>query len=156
MSDITAFLGTRTAKIIALSVAGFVVLLLVFMAGQYVGFHKATYSYEWGDRYWQSFGGPRPGTGPMMAGQGFIPGHGTVGTIVKIASGSLLVSDQGGVEKEVTVTNDTQVRAFNQTITAAQLKVNDFVTVIGEPTQSGTIAARLIRVLPAPTGTPQQ
>lgn len=141
-------MSTISTKNIALSVAGVIVLLLVFMAGQYVGFHKATYSYQWGDRYWQSFGGPRPGPGPMMEGRGFMPGHGTVGSIVKVASGSLLIKDAGGVEKEVTLTKDTAVRKFDQTITASQLQVNDFVTIVGAPTQNGTIEAKLIRVLP--------
>ncbi|HTP56756.1 MAG TPA: hypothetical protein VMJ72_00555 [Candidatus Paceibacterota bacterium] len=156
MNRFTEFLSSRTAKVIALSVAGLIVLLLVFMAGQFVGFHKATYSYAWGDRYWQSFGGPRPGPGTMMEGRGFMPGHGSFGVIVKIASGSLLVQDQGGAEKEIVLTGDTVIRRFEQTVAASDLRVNDQVTVIGSPTQSGTIEAKLIRVLPAPTATPQR
>ena len=143
-------------KTIAVSVAGLIVLLLVFMAGQFVGFHKATYSYEWGDRYWQSFGGPKPGPGPMMEGRGFMPGHGSFGSIVKVASGSILVQDQGGAEKEIVITKDTSIRRFDQTIDASDLRVNDQVTVIGAPAQNGTIEAKLIRVLPAPSATPQR
>ncbi len=156
MSDITAFLGTRTAKVIALCVAGFIVLLLVFMAGQFVGFRKAEYSNRWGDRYWQSFGGPRPGMGGMMVGRGFMPGFGASGAIAKIASGSLLIQDQGGVEKEIQIDSATAIRRFNQDITAADLRVGDIITVVGEPTQGGTIQARLIRVLPQPSDTPNR
>ena len=45
-------------------------------------------------------------------------------------------------------TNDTQVEDMRSKIANTDLKLNDFVVVIGEPNSQGQIEAKFIRVMP--------
>ena len=128
----------------------FVIGLLIFQAGVFVGYRKAGYSFRFGQDYYRTFGperGPFPGNIP---GDNFPNANGAVGRIIKINLPSLIIEDQAGVEKVTLVTNDTLVRQFRNTLSAADLKINYFVVIIGSPNSRNQIEARLIRLIPPP------
>src|SRR6266481_1461710 len=133
-----------------------IVALLIFKAGEFVGFHKAAFSYRWGENYYRSFEGSRRGFFMDLNGRDFLVGHGTSGSIMSVSSSSIIVQEQGNVEKVVLVTNDTLINSGRQTIAAADLKAGSQVIVIGSPNDTGQIKAKLIRVLPSQQQATQQ
>jgi len=127
-----------------------IILLAAFKAGEFVGFRKASFSYRWGENYYRSFTGPRGGFFGELGGRDFMMGHGTSGTIVKVATSTLVVQDRDNAEKVILITKNTVVNRFRDTIPASDLKENDNVVIIGSPNDAGQIEAKLIRVLPPP------
>ena len=128
---------------------GALLVVLVFAVGVEVGYVKAGFSSKLGDNYYNSFG--EGAAHPM----GFVPGdvsdaHGVSGKIISISAGGLVIADQDQTEKAVLFDDDTVVRRERATITTADLKVGDFIVIIGEPDESADIEAKFIRVLPPP------
>ena len=111
--------------------------------------------YQWGDNYYHNFAGPRPGIlGELAPDHEFMEAHGTFGTVIKVDSADIIVSDQNGGEKLITVSTSTIMKDQQNSITLSDLKPNDSVVIIGEPDASGTISAKLIRVLPPNSNQP--
>lgn len=140
-------------KWIIIGLAAFVIIVLIFGAGMFVGGMKAQFSYRWAENYHKNFAGPRNGF--MMGGPGgmpfalpgdFIEGHGTVGSIMKIEGNTLTIKGQGNVEKVVLVSDKTIFKSGMQDIKLSDLKVDDWVVIIGNPNDQGQIEARLIRL----------
>jgi len=146
--DINNFFQSNTFKIIIGIIGAFVVLLFVFGAGMLVGFKKADFSFKWGENYHQNFGGPKRGILNNFSGNDFISGHGVFGRIIKIDDSTLVIDDRQDIEKIVVIRNDTIIKKFQETIKLTDLKVNDYIIVIGEPNSDGQTEAKFIRVLP--------
>lgn len=137
--------------LIILAVA--VVLLFVFTLGVLVGHEKARFSYRWGENYYQNIVGPGPGPGGrgmMGFGRPELNAHSGFGQIIKIEGNSLVVRGPDIPEKTIIVNGKTVIREFNQNIKITDLKVDDYVVVIGAPDNQGQVEAKLIRVMPAP------
>ena len=126
---------------IALAVA-----LLVFQLGMYVGFRKASYAFGWGDNYHRVFGGPQGGVLRDLTGRDFMSGHGTAGTVAEIDGNSIIIKGGDGMEKAVTVGDNTRISAGHATITINDIKTGDDLTIIGQPNADGTINAEIIRM----------
>ena len=60
------------------------------------------------------------------------------------------MQDKDSTEKVILAANDTQVQRMRENITANDLKINDFLVVIGSPNEQGQIEAKLIRLVPSP------
>jgi hypothetical protein len=126
----------------------FIAALIIFQAGMFVGFRRASFSYGLGDNYYRTFGGPRGG---MM--RGFLPddfpeSHGVAGKIIKISLPNIFIAGNDGVEKNILISSSTLIREFRQMASPADLKVDDFVVVIGSPNAQSQIDAKFIRVMP--------
>lgn len=147
--DFNKFFQSKIFKIIVFGIAGLIVLLFVFETGKMVGFRKASFSYKWGENYRQNFGGPRAGFFGDFGVEGFMEAHGVSGQIIKIDNSSLVIKGVDNVEKIVQIKDDTIIRHLRETLKLSDLKVNDFIVVIGEPNDSGQIEAKFIRILPA-------
>lgn len=147
--DLKNWFQSKETKVILSGIGGLVVILLVFQAGMIVGYRKASFSYNFGEKYYRTFEG---GRGGMMVGfmpRGLPDESGAAGTIVKIALPNITVADRSNIEKVVTVESDTIIRRFRDEVKAIDLKVGDEIIVIGEPdSTTSTIEARLIRVMP--------
>jgi hypothetical protein len=156
--DINKFFLSKAFKIITWTIAGLLVLLFVFKAGLFVGQKKAEFSCRWGENYHRNFGGPRGGffDGFGLGDRDFIEAHGTFGQIIKIDGPTLVVKGRADVEKIILVTEKTIINRFRDTISLADLKVDDYVVVVGEPNNAGQIEAKLIRVMPSPVPPPPQ
>ena len=126
-----------------------VAVLLIFSAGVSVGFRKASFGRAWGDNYERNFGmRPMPPFG--MGGNDFPNAHGAMGKIIKIELPTIIVQDQDKTEKVVLIKNDTKVQKMRDNINVANLKVDDFIVVIGSPNDQGQIEAKFIRMMPSP------
>jgi hypothetical protein len=139
-----------TLKWIIMGLAGFVIIVLLFGAGVFVGGMKARFSYRWAESYHKNFAGPRGGffgdwrTLPPPGD--FIESHGTFGEIIKINDSDLIVKGQGDVEKVILITKDTTIERGRETLKKEELKVGDSVVVIGSPNEQGQIEAKLLRL----------
>lgn len=146
---------SKRFKIIVWIIAGLAVLLLVFRLGVTVGYRRASFSYRWGENYHRNFGGPRGGFfgGFFSDKKDFIESHGTFGQIIKIDSNTIVVKGKDNVEKVVRVKDDTSITRFRDKVALSDLKIDDYVVVVGEPNDSGQIEAKLVRVMPPPDAT---
>ncbi len=127
------------------------VLIVIFQAGMFVGLKKAEFSGRLGENYGRIFGDSR---GEMMnGGFGGMPfdnlpgGHGAAGKVIKTSTSTLVVAEPNNVEKMVLMSDDTLIRKFRDEIKASDIKVGDFVSVIGESDNNSEIEAKLIRIL---------
>ncbi len=143
---------TKYTKYVLSSIIGLIVAILIFQAGVFVGYHKASFSYRFGDNYSRNFMGPRGGI--MDTRDNMMGGDGASGKIIKISLPDIIVSSPDNTEKTVVLGNDTSFREFHGVITAQDLKVDDFVVVLGTPDNKGEIDAKLVRVLPTPPPSP--
>ena len=141
-------------KWVIIGLAGFVIVVLVFGTGMFVGGMKAKFSYRWAESYHKNFAGPKGGflydwrQLPPFPGD-FIEGHGTFGEIIKIEGNTLIIKGRGDVEKIVLVTEKTIIQSGRKDIKILDLKVDDQVVIIGSPNEEGQIEAKLIRVFPS-------
>lgn len=128
-----------------------IVLLLVFKTGEFVAFHKARFSYDWGKNYHQNFGGPERGPqGGFLKEpfneRDFIGGHGTFGLIIKIDNNTIIIKENGNTEKTILISDKTTITDRRENISLSDLKVDDQVTIIGMPNDQGQIEAKFIRI----------
>lgn len=133
-----------------ISLGAIVVALAVFQAGMFVGYHKAQFSYRWGEQYHRNFAGPREGFFRDMRDRRFIEPHGTFGQILSVDGASLIIKGKDDIERPVLLGNQTVIRRFEETIHADGLRVDEFVVIIGSPNADGAIDAKFVRVMPPP------
>jgi len=148
--DLNKLCQSKAFKITLWIVGGLAVALIVFKAGVEVGYRRANFSYRWGEKYHQNFGGPRGGFFEDDRGQGFINAYGNFSQIIKIDGQNLVVKGGDNAEKIVTIGDKTVIHRLREVITADKLAVGDSIVVIGEPDDQGRIQASLIRVMPTP------
>lgn len=144
-SYIADFFKSKKFKALFYGFAIAVLALLIFQAGVFVGYHKAEFSYRWGDNYSKTFG-----LIPGMMQDGFQGANGTIGKIISINLPDIMLENNDKTEKNIITDDDTSVRRFRERISASDLKVGDLVVVIGSPDDKGQIRARLIRLIPPP------
>lgn len=139
-----------TLKRIIIGLAGFVILILVFGLGMFVGANRARFSYRWAENYHRNFGGPKEGFMNdlrMSPPKGeFIQGHGIFGEIIQIGNSDIVIKGQDNAEKIIVISKDTVITIGRRAITKTDLKVGEQVVIIGSPNDEGQIEARLIRV----------
>ncbi len=155
-NDFKKLIQSKGYKVAAVFLAVILALFLTFSVGMRVGFYKARFSYEWGENYHKNFAGPHSGMlrGVFrdFGGKDFIDSHGAAGQILKIdpltSSGQkeLVIKGRDGIEKIIVVKEDAAVARFRETVKPSELKVDDYITVIGSPTSDGKIEAKFIRV----------
>lgn len=139
-------------RVVFVAIVVAIVLLLVFKAGEFVGYKKAGFSYRWAENYHHNFGGPRGGFFRDFDGKNYMNAHGIFGSVIKIdqtASSSqavFIIKGDDNIEKTILVSDKTTIMSRHEAIKAGDLKVDDRVTVIGSPNELGQIEAKLIRL----------
>ena len=138
-----------------IGIATFLVLIIVFQAGVFVGFKKAGFSQMLGENYGRIFGDEkRPGMmGGIFAGLPFdnLPGgHGAAGAVIKVSSSTIVVSEPNNIEKIVLLSDQTIIRKARDEVKAGDIVIGDFVSIIGEANSKGEIEAKLVRIMPPP------
>jgi hypothetical protein len=83
-------------------------------------------------------------------GRDYIDAHGVFGQILKVDGSVVSIKGRDGVEKSVLVNSATSIKLFRDDIKVSDLKVDDFVSIIGEPNAAGQIVAKFMRVMPPP------
>lgn len=143
------FLQSDKTKHILLGILITVIALLIFQAGVFVGYKKASFSFRAGDNFYRTFG--EHGFQQKLPGMGMMDptnAHGTIGTVASILLPKVIIADRDGVEKTVLVDNKTDLRRFRDSIKPEDLKTGEMIMVIGEPNDNGQIEARLVRIMP--------
>lgn len=152
ISNFKNFFQSKKFTKILCGIGAAIIVLFVFQAGVFVGYKKASFSHRWGDNYHRAFG-ERKHKGFFYKAafqKDFSVAHGSVGKIISVSLPSITIEDSDNTEKIVLISNKTIVRQLRETISPADLKIDDFVVVIGSPDEQGQIEARLIRITPSP------
>ena len=148
--DTKKIFQSKKFKIALLGIACLIVALLIFQAGIFVGYRKASFSYEWGQNYPRIFGGRPGGFLNEFGDRGYINGHGIVGQIIKIDGSIIVIKGNDNAEKTIIVSDSTAIQSGRQSVKINDLKTDDFIVAIGSPNNSGQIEAKLIRLMPLP------
>jgi hypothetical protein len=152
--NIKEFFQSKTFRGILYGVGIVVVILLVFQAGVFVGYHKASFSYRSGEKLYRMFDEGQDRRSFMGMSRGAFPDtpntHGTIGKIIKLDLPTLVVEDKDKTEKIIIIKDDTTIRRFREEIKSSDLKMDDFIVVVGTPNADGQVEARLVRVMPTP------
>ncbi len=147
--DYSKLAESKNFKRAVIGVGAVLLALVIFRAGVEAGFRKASFSGHSGEAYYRVFG-----SGPMTPPGDDLPiGSGASGRIVKIALPRIVIEGASNTEEAVRIASSTLLRRFRDEIAPQDLKIDDFVVLIGSPNSRGEIEARLIRVLPPPPGT---
>ena len=153
-NKIKNILGSRIFRGFIYGIGILLIASFIFRAGMLVGFGRASFGRDFGDNYERNFRGPERG-GHMMGGmfrEDLPNAHGAIGKIIKIDPTSITVLDgKDKIEKVIDINDKTEIRKMRDTAVIGDLKVDDFVVVIGVPNAEGQIEARLIRIMPEPT-----
>jgi len=144
--ELPNFFQSKFFKWLLIAIGEFILMLLIFQLGAFVGFHKAGFSHNWGDSYNRAFGGPKGGFLKDFEGRDLISGHGTAGTIAKIETNKLIIKDPAGIEKIINVDNNTSIKKGSADVKLTDLKIDERVVIIGSPNSDGSIQAKIIRV----------
>ncbi|PIU01894.1 hypothetical protein COT68_00790 [bacterium (Candidatus Torokbacteria) CG09_land_8_20_14_0_10_42_11] len=148
--DTNKFFQSKFFKGVLCGIAALIIILLIFKAGMIAGIKKAEFSGHWSDNYHRNFGGPPNGFGGNLGDRDFLEANGVFGQIIKIDGSAIIVKGRQDVEKVVLINDQTIIERFRETIKPENLKVDDNIVVIGEPSDAGQIVAKLIRILPPP------
>ena len=146
---------SKTLKVATYIFGILFIFFLIFQAGVSVGFHKAKFARDWGQNYYQNFGPRGGGRNPMpkmMMGMGdrFPNANGANGKIIKLDLPTLIVQDLDNTEKVILINDETKIVSQKEEISVDNLKVDNFIVVIGNPNDQGQIEAKLIRLMPLP------
>ncbi len=152
--NVREYIESKTFKKVLIGIVIVVIALFIFQAGVFIGYRKASFSFGWGERYFETFGGPGgrvfPG-GSFRQGM-FTDAYGATGEIIKIQLPVFIVLGNDGIEKEIVVTDDTVIHRFREKVDTSALTRGDLVVVIGEPNAQSQIESRLVRIMPSPDG----
>ncbi len=169
--ELKSFIESRGMGKVVLIIILLAIAFAIFQAGIFVGFHKASFLFNYGDNYYRNFGGPnfRNGNGNSMGGRmmnkgnntnnqrsgmtGYLQdelsgGHGVIGKIIKIESDKIFVLGNDNIEKIINISSTTKIFERRDQIKFSNLKVDQNIVTIGNPDASGQINATLIRVMP--------
>lgn len=149
----TELLQSKYFKTATITIGIVLIALISFAIGMDVGFHKAKFSYTWGDNYERNFVGPPmpPPPGPMgffrdFEDKNFRNAHGVSGEIISIADNALVIKDRDNKENTITVSDKTLIKKHREDLDISGLKQGDEIVVVGNPNDNGVINADIIRV----------
>ncbi|MGB9598545.1 MAG: hypothetical protein ACPLZH_01725 [Minisyncoccales bacterium] len=126
----------------------FLVLIFIFKIGVFIGMTKTRFFCQWVENYHKNFAGPlfgfkdqlRPPFGSL------IENHGFFGEIIKISDKEFVMIGKDKLEKVVVVNEKSIIQEGRREINFSDLKVGDFVVVVGLARDDGKVEARLIRL----------
>ena len=141
------FLQSKTSGRWIFGIGTLAIAIIIFQAGVFVGYQKATFSLRLGDNFSQTFGQRHNGFPPPMM-MDPANDHGTAGKILSVNNATMIIADRDQIEKTVSFASSTDVKFLRDTVPTSYLKTGDFVVVIGSPNSNGNIQAQLIRIMP--------
>ena len=147
------FSQSHALKVILIGIGILVLLLAGFYVGERIGFRKASFAFQNGNNFYQTYG---PGHTGILQPKDFSEANGTVGKVLSVTLPTITIEDRDNTEKVVLLSSQTVIRRLRDTLQPSDIKVGDYVVAIGNPNAQSQIAAILIRELPAPAAQPQQ
>ncbi len=146
--EIKKVLGAKIVKTSLFILGGLIIVLAIFWSGMMVGFRKAQFNEKFGRNYQDIFMGSKR-RGPIdFRGKNFMDANSATGSVIKIDTSTLIIKDDDGMEKSILISDKTSIRRFQDTILPSDIKVDEKVVILGAPSTTGQIEARLIRVMP--------
>jgi len=144
---------SKLFKGIILGGALFLLVMLIFCVGIFVGAERANFSFAWAADYHRNFGGPESGFIGQMLSQNYIGANGVFGQIIKSDSTvpgqtALTIRGADSVERIILADKETTIMLQRKNIEISELENGENVVVIGEPNNQGQILAELIRIMP--------
>lgn len=133
-------------KNIVLALVIFLVILLVFSAGVFVGIEKTKFSYGWSKNYYNNFV-DRPFGPPPVGDPKHFKAHGLTGQIIKINDKSLVIKNINNTETAISVPEMTIIRDENNALKFTDLKDGENIVIIGSPNSDGQIESKFIRII---------
>jgi hypothetical protein len=129
-----------------------IIACLIFQAGVFVGFNRVTFGHDWENNYSRNFGTPHKNPSMPIGDFGNLPNaHGAIGKIIKVELPTIIViDDKDKTEKVILISDDTLIHNMRKDGSINDLKIDDFVVIIGSPNSKGQIEAKLIRIIPSP------
>lgn len=125
------------------------ILSITLQFGIFIGYHKASFARDWGDHYKKNFGMERPESFRGMMGNTLPNAYGASGKVLSVTLPTFVVEDTNGTEKTILITDATIIKSGMQNASSSSITSNSIVMVLGDPTASGQIQAKLIRIMPA-------
>jgi hypothetical protein len=149
------FLQSKTFTRIVQAIAVLLIALIIFAGGMEVGQRRALFSNRWNNNYDRNFGGPHSVFSPVKGNRDDIfNSHGAVGEIISFQSPNIVIKGPSEVEKSATINSQTIIRQISGVATTSDLQVGKSVVIIGNPDDTGTIRASLIRIMPPAASLP--
>ena len=142
------FVHSRKFKITILVIFLLILAVLIFQAGTFLGFNRASFMCQWGQNYNRNFLGERGSPGGGLFDNNPIRPHGIFGTVIKVSDSDLVIKDRDGVEKIVKISDDADIKSGRDSVKISDIKVGDEITIIGAPNSSAEIDADFVRVMP--------
>ena len=148
--NIKEYIKSQSFKGILIGIFIAIAVLLIFQAGIFIGYRKASFAYRFGDNYYRGFDrkGPAPFGFPLR--DEFRSSHGAAGEVVSISLPTLVVVGPDSIEKTLIISTSTLIRQFDTELKSTDIKTGDFLVAIGESNENSQIQAKLIRMLPEP------
>lgn len=153
MTTENKLVGINIIKISLIVFGLLIAVMAIFWAGMMVGFRKANFNYQWDKNYNTLFTrGPGQKMPPMrdFRGKEFMDANSAFGLVIGINSSTMIIKGDDDIEKSIFITNQTVIRRGPETIGPGDIKSDDRVVVLGVPSSTGQIEARLIRLMPKP------
>ncbi len=142
------FIASKKLRIAIYIFGSLFILLFTFQAGMFVGVKKASFYNRIGEKYFREVNG---NTENLMSGtrrDDFGNNYGAIGKVIQVNLPQIIVEDQGGIDKTITVSTSTSIRSGKKSLSPADVKVDNYVVIFGPNTDDSIINARLVRILP--------
>jgi len=147
------YIKSQSFRGIIIGVCVTIVILLIFQAGVFVGYRKASFAFRFGDNYYSGFDRKAPAPFGFPLRDEFRTSHGAVGEVVGVSLPTLVVAGPDSIEKTVLIGTSTLIRKFDAELEPEDIQTGDFLVVLGDPNDDSQVQAKLIRILPeAPVG----
>lgn len=139
---------TKIVKTSLFVLGALIIIMAIFWSGMMVGFRKAGFNYQLGQHYQELFEGPERHLSRDFRGRNFMNANSAVGSVIRVDTTTLIIKEDDGMEKSILISDKTSIRRFQDVILPSDIKVDEKVVILGAPSTTGQIEARLIRVMP--------
>lgn len=147
---------SKTFKVILITGGAIIILLVTFLFGIVIGFHKASFSYRVGEHYDSLFSRNDGNVLPVPIDADSIPGgHEAAGKIISVELPLFVVVGPDNIEKTIDLDDGTVITKLRGTASSSDLQVGDSAVIIGMPGTDSDIDARFIRIFPTATSSQQ-
>lgn len=123
------------------------IILLIFQAGMFVGYRKASFGLNWRANFYNNPDDPQSVFAPFMHYGNEINPRGIVGEIISVRMPHFIIKGAGPDERIVYIDPNTAIRCPIGSASTSDLVLGQHVVVIGRPGEKGILNATLIRLL---------
>ncbi len=135
-----------------LTLAILLIAWIIFAAGIFVGYHKATFSRDWDDMHQNGMLDGNSALAPFMHNSDDVNPHGAMGEIVSSHFPVIMIKGPQNAEQVVVISSTTMIRLLHGMASTSAIQTGQFAIVVGEPDSKGEIQASFIRIVPPPPG----